>query len=308
MNGKVLGVASFTLLRGQNLNFALTPNRLLSQKEAGSGQLPFDQWAQLSKAEATDEAEKLVAEGVSLFRIGEYENALAVLQSVVKSNPDHLNAWKWLGICADRVKRDELLKEAASHEVRLTSPKPDSIERCVSLFTAYSRLGRHEEAIRVLQQGSHMNPGYPLNFLFSTGLAAELIKLHRYAEAVEALKPAIQQEPNFAYSYALLGRAYLELGKSTQAIKPLKMALLKWKGLASIPGVAMFVDPDHLAQIYLSLGEAYLMTDQAETAIKTFRVGLGNPMSEAEALGLKSALATAYLAARRYDDALKTSR
>jgi tetratricopeptide (TPR) repeat protein len=70
----------------------------------------------------------------------------------------------------------------------------------------------------------------------------------------------------------------------------------------------MFVDPDHLAQIYLSLGEAYLMTDQAETAIKTFRVGLGNPMSEAEALGLKSALATAYLAARRYDDALKTSR
>ncbi len=83
----------------------------------------------------------------------------------------------------------------------------------------------------------------------------------RYAEAVQALREAIDLDPNDAIAYAKLGLAYSGLGQYKEAVPVFKMAI--------------HIRPEVIdAEVYYQLGQAYRSLGKHSDALSAFRQGM----------------------------------
>ena len=78
-------------------------------------------------------------------------------------------------------------------------------------------LGRTEEAVEWFRQADALMPADPLRWTWLQGLGRALIQLGRDAEAVEALRLAIESNPDHAPSYAYLAAALALSGDGDRA-------------------------------------------------------------------------------------------
>jgi tetratricopeptide (TPR) repeat protein len=248
LNGEVIGVVSFFLMQGQNLNFAI-PGERIAKLIPGDGKT-------LAEREETKEeelvilAEKLYSLGQRYLEGGDYERALAYFFEAIKTNPNYAEAYFQMGYCLAKLGR---YPEAIGPYREAIRIKPDDIDTLNNLCVAYGIVGRYQEAIEFCKKAIQIKADLP-EALNNLGWAYH--RLGRYQEGIESCKQAIRLKPDFAMAHYNLGNNYVALKKFDDAIESYKQTIR--------------IKFDY-AEGHLNLGAAYNQMGRYEEAIESYK-------------------------------------
>src|SRR3990170_3120283 len=142
MKGEVIGVATFIMLEGQNLNFAIPGERVAKLTPTKGKTLA--EWQSGRTEEELDSAEGLYSTGLTFLWAEDYEKALPYFEDAVKKNPDYAEAYFYIGYCNGNLGRHLEAIEAYKEAIRIN---PEDAEAHYNLGRAYGKLGRYEEQI-----------------------------------------------------------------------------------------------------------------------------------------------------------------
>ena len=155
MKGEGIGVTTFQIIKGQNLNFAIPSERLAKLKpEKGK---TFAEWKAGQRQEWLASADGLCLTGLVFLWTEDYEKALSYFEKAVEKNPHHAYAYFFIGDCNHRLGRYTEAIEAYKQAIRI---KPDYAETHYNLGLAYDKLGRYTEAIEAYKQAIRIKPDY----------------------------------------------------------------------------------------------------------------------------------------------------
>jgi S1-C subfamily serine protease/Flp pilus assembly protein TadD len=283
MKGEVIGVATFYLAAGQNLNFAVPAGRIIRMADGPPTGLTQHQEKLQKKTVA--EAEETYLGGLRHVLNDQCDRALPYFIEAIQQNPRHAQAHARLGYCLIRLGkyRESIPLLQKTIELQPRSPKAHN-----NLCLALGQVGRYDEAILSCKQAivlqkdlaeAYNNLGWNLlrldlpaeaiesckeairlepdlaaaHYNLGNGYAAQ----KRYGEAAEAYKQAIRLEPDYAEAHLNLGAAYDQLGKRKEAVDSYKRAL-RIKPL--------------LPEARLNLGMAYLQMGDKGSAIEEYKI------------------------------------
>ena len=283
MKGEVIGVATFFVIQGQNLNFAIPVERIRDTLPGEAKTIVA--WGDHRKEELTIETERIYLLGLRYLWIDDYGRALVFFSETVKRNPGHVRAHFQRGYCLaklghykeaieayretirlkptdpdpfnnlcvayNRVERYEEAREACLKAILL---KPDLVEAHNNLGWAYHKLGRYQEAIEACKRAIHLKPDYALAY-FNLGNNYSATKFYR--ESVEAYKQGIRIAPDHADSHLNLGASYYYMGQYENAMGAYKQAIR--------------LKPDSV-EAHLDLGMAYLKVGDKGSALEEFKI------------------------------------
>jgi len=249
MKGEVIGVATFLLVEGQNLNFAIPGDRVL-KLSPGKG-VTLAEWGAERKEERLASAEGLYSLGLAFFWTEDYEKALPYFEEATKKNPRYAEAYSLVGYCYAELGRHAEAIEAYKQVIRIN---PDDAEAHRNLGVTYGKLGRYTEAIEAYKQAIRINPDYAeLHYILGWTYG----KLGRYTEAIEAYKQAIRINPDYAEAHYYLGMVYAILRRYTEAVEAFKQAIR--------------INPDY-AEAHYSLGVTYLLLGAKGSALDQYKI------------------------------------
>jgi tetratricopeptide (TPR) repeat protein len=248
MNGDVVGVITFFVLLGQNLNFAI-PGERISRLTPGEGQT-LSKREEIRVEEGLALAERLYSIAIRYLWAEEYEKALVYFVESVKKNPRYAEAYFQIGYCKGKLGRYSEAIEPYQQAIRL---KPDDMDTLNNLCVAYAMTERYNEAIESCKQAIHLMPGLAEAH---NNLGWSYHKLGRYQEAMESCKQAIRLKPDFALAHYNLGNNYAALKRYEEAIEAFKQAIR-----------IKFDYPEG----HLNLGAAYNQVGRYEEAIESYK-------------------------------------
>lgn len=262
MKGEVIGIATFFMMAGQNLNFAI-PGERITKLGAGRGETLSDREEGRIKDRLAS-AEGLYTAGLHFLWAEDYGNALPYFVETVKRKPDHAAGYFQMGYCLAKLGRH---KEAiASYEQALRiNPKEAGVHS--NLCTAYGKTGRYESAISSCKQAILLKPDFAEAY---SNLGWVYQRVGRYQEAIQACKEAIRLKPDFAPAHYNLGNGYAALKKYEEAIDAFKETIR-----------IEFDNPEG----HVDLGAAYFQSGRIEEAVESYK----------QAIRLKPSLAEAHL-------------
>ncbi|MCP5103790.1 MAG: tetratricopeptide repeat protein [bacterium] len=241
MRGEVIGVATFQVRQGQNLNFAVPVAKvkdLVPTMEKEVGEVSFADSGMLGSAGDA------FSRGIVYYNAGEYENALPEFQEAVKVDAGNAEAYFYLGMCYKANRALEAVK-AFKNAIDL---KSEYKEAYCNLGIVYNQLLMHKEAAEVLREAVQLDPDYS-EALLNLGIAYAMDK--EYRAAVSVLERAADIDMD-ARAYYCLGISYAATKQFTKAINALQIA----------------VDLDsEMLDAYVGLGYAY-------AAVKSWRLGI----------------------------------
>jgi len=262
MNGEVIGIATFFVVAGQNLNFAI-PGERIARLTTGQGQTLSEREEGRTR-DLLASAEGLYATGLRYLWADDYEKALPYFVETVKKNPKHSEAYFQIGYCLARLGHYKEAIEPYKQAIYI-NPKDADIQN--NLCVAYGRMGRYGEAIESCKKAIQLKPDLPEAH---NNLGWSYQKLGRYQEAIKSCKEAIRLKPDFPMAHYNLGNNYSALKKYEEAIDSYKEAIR--------------IKFDY-AEGHLDLGAAYFHTGRFEEAIVSYK----------QAVRLKPSLAEAHL-------------
>jgi tetratricopeptide (TPR) repeat protein len=262
MKGEVIGIATFFILSGQNLNFAIPGERIAS--------LTLHDGKTLSEREderrknQLDSAEGLYTIGLRYLWAEDYEKALPYFIETVKRNSEHAQAYFQIGYCLARMGK---YKEAIEPYQQALHRKPEDADIYNNLCVAYGMVGHYGEAIEFCKKAIQLKPDLPEA---QNNLGWNYQMLGRYQEAIKSCKEAIRLKPDFAQAHNNLGNSYSALKKYEEAIESYKETIR--------------IQFD-FAEGHSNLGAAYFHIGRFEEATVSYK----------QALRLKPSLAEAHL-------------
>ncbi len=262
MKGEVIGVATFFVIAGQNLNFAIPVERI-SKLVRGEGPTLSEREEQRTETLRASE-EYLYATGHRYLWVEDYEKALSLFLEVIKRNPNHGDAYFYVGYCLGRLGKYREAIEPYQQALRI---KPNDADTLNNLCVGYERIARYPEAIEACQQAIQVKPDSPEAY---NNIAFSFYQMGRYPEAIESAKQAIRLKPDFALAHYNMGNAYAALKQYKEAMESYKQAIrIKF----------------NYAEAHLDLGAAYNELGDYEKAVDSYR----------QALRIKPELALAHL-------------
>lgn len=261
MKGEVIGVATFFIVAGQNLNFAIPVERI-AKLAPGEGQL-LSAREERRIEEWVVSPEGLYATGLRYLWVEEYEKALPYFVEVVKKNANHADAYFQIGYCQGKLGRYQEAIEPYKQAIRI---KPDA-DTYNNLCMAYAILERYAEAVASCKEAILLKPDLAEAH---NNLGWSYHKLGHYQEAIQSCKQAIHMKPDFAMAHYNLGNNHFALGEHQEAIESYKQAIR--------------IKFDY-AEAHLNLGAAYNRMGRYEEAIESYR----------QAIRIKPRLAEAHL-------------
>ena len=256
MKGEVIGIATFQMVEGQNLNFAIPSERIASLNlieeektfttEELFGQEEKDKKDSYYAYEAYDKALYFIDKR-------EYEKALPYLEIAIKTDMSSLKAWAYFGIgyCYGELKSHAKAIEAYKQAIRID---PDYVKAHYNLGLDYRKLGNYAKAIEAYKQAIRIDPDY-VDAHINLGVAYSA--LGNYAKAIEAYKQAIRIDPDYTLVHANLGIAYGELGNYTKAKESFQQAIR--------------IDPDYVDAHY-NLGVTYILIGDRNSALDEYKI------------------------------------
>jgi len=257
MKGKAIGVASFQMVEGQNLNFAI-PGERVAELTSGKGQTFAERKAAITE-EWVSSAEGLYWKGVQLVWAEDYQKALFYFKEAVKKNPSYVEAYFAIGYCKGELALYSEAIDAYKQAIRIN---PDDVDAYFNLGLTYGNLERYHEAIEAYKQAIRIDP-YHAKAHHNLGVIYGNLGL--YSEAIEAYKQAIRIDPDYAKAFYSLGWAYSELGLYSEAIEAYKQAIS--------------INPDY-AEAHYNLGWAYSELGLYSEAIEAYKQAISiNPHS-----------------------------
>jgi tetratricopeptide (TPR) repeat protein len=283
MKGDVVGIATFLIVAGQNLNFAV-PAQRISKLSARSGRSLAEREEKRKRA-AAEEAIELYATGLRYLWAGKCDLALPYFVEAAQKNPSHPGAFFQVGYCLARMGKNQEALGAyqKAQEVRPKDPAvysnlcgvlgqlgrfgeaaeacrqalqiaPDLAEAHNNQAWVYHRQGRYPEAIESSKQAIRLQPDFAeAHYNLGNGYAG----LKRYDQAAEAYKQALRLEYDYAEAHLNLGAAFHQMGRYEEAIDSYKRALLL-KPL--------------MPQGHLNLGMVYLQLGNKGSAIEEYKI------------------------------------
>jgi tetratricopeptide (TPR) repeat protein len=284
LQGNVVGVATFQMVRGQNLNFAVSVKSVRKLKPVEAG-ISMSLWTFNNSLHQPRLAEKLCRQGYSFSINGEDQKALEFFKEAIEKDPKNTMAWHGLGYChvglnnpasaiaayQNAIKSnpdDETLyfilgnyyvklghhKEAIHSYLQVIRMKPDFVEAYFKLGVAYSQLGRLDEGKDAFEKAIRLNPdAAPAHF--NVGIA--YAQLGRYQDALNANQEVLRIDPEFAPAHNNIGRLYNRIGNADQEIEAYKKAIR--------------IDPDY-ASAHYNLGMALLHTGDKAAALDEYKI------------------------------------
>jgi tetratricopeptide (TPR) repeat protein len=248
MKGEVVGIISFFVAPGQNLNFAIPGERIA--KLAPEYSKTLIDWAETRRLEMAALVVELYASGMRYLLLEDYERALLFFTEVVKKNPNYAKAYFQIGYCQAKLGRYPEAIEAYRHSIRL---KPDEADAYNNLCTTYGAADRVEEALTACQEALRLQPDLAETH---NNLAWIYYRLGKYPEAIVSGKEALRLKPDYGLAHFNLGNGYSALGRYQEAVDSYKQAIR--------------FDPDH-AGAHMNLGAAYFRTGQYQRALESYR-------------------------------------
>jgi tetratricopeptide (TPR) repeat protein len=218
MDGKVIGVVSFISIPGQNLNFAVAGQSVLSLKDEKNTKT-MSEWTYSVSREKPRLAARLCEKGFEFSVRGKYKKALEYYQEAVQKSPNDAEAWYGLGSCYVGLERPSAAIKAYKEAIRSS---PEKAQAHYLLGKYYHRLGLHQEAIESYQTAVGIDRDYGPAYL---GLAEVFSEQGRLNEEKEAVEQLLRILPDHAVSHYNIGITYGKLGKYQDAIDSYKRAL-----------------------------------------------------------------------------------
>jgi tetratricopeptide (TPR) repeat protein len=262
MKGRVIGIATFFVRAGQNLNFAV-PGERIARLTTGEGK----SLAEREESRIRDwmaSAEGFYAAGLRFLWIEDCERALPYFIETTRRDPKRADAFYRIGYCMAKLGQN---KEAVESYKQALHIKPQDANIHNNLCVAYGKLGRFEEAVKSCEQAIQLKPDLAEAH---NNLGWSYHRLARYAEAIQSSKQAIRLMPDFAMAHYNLGNQYFALKKYEEAAESYKQAIR--------------IQFD-FAEGHMNLGAAYNQMGRFEEAISSYKL----------AIGLKPILAEAHL-------------
>jgi serine protease Do len=284
MQGKVLGVATFQLLQGQNLNFAIASQSIRELQTDLSAQ-SLSEWSFRQSNKKAILAEEMCRKGFSFSINGQDQKAMEYFKKATENDPNSTAAWYGLGYCyagqnssmdaiaaykqaiqtdptnaishfhlgnyLHKIGRDD---EAIAAFKQVVSINPEFEEAFFNLGIIYLEAGRFEEGKEAFQNVVRINPQSKTGYY---SIAVSCTKLGQYVEAVEAYKRAIQIQPDFTEAHFNLGIVYGELGNTKDEMAAYKEAIR--------------TNPD-FAPAHYAIGIAYLKRGDKAAALDEYKI------------------------------------
>ncbi len=244
--GEAIGIVSFQLAKGQNLNFAISVQSLLLLPD--ETQPPsLTEWTIRNSAQGPMLATAMCRKGARLSVQGEYEEALTYFQKATEANPEDPVAWYGLGSCYVGLDQPDQATEAFRRPVAANPESaeahfilamyyktgsqyqsaiaplleviridPTHSQALLELAQMYGELGRAEEEIDALHQSLALSPNH-IPALIGMGVA--LGKISRFNEALEYLQRARALEPDSALIHYNIGVTYHRMNNAREEIR-----------------------------------------------------------------------------------------
>lgn len=281
LKGEVIGVATFTIERGQNLNFVI-PGERVGKLKTGKEKSLISWEAQRAEEKLATSVE-LKNKGMNYFKSEDYDEAIVYFKRAIRKDPNNDEAYFRIGQIYGKLNR---LEEAAKYFKRVIELKPNIAETYFILGSTYGKLKRYQEAMENFKEGIRIRPN---DAMAHDLLGRSYIDLGRRHEALEAFKEAIRLKPDFVEAYINLSKTYVLLGRYEEAVEASKDAIRIKPGSAEAHrtlGViysrfgkneeamgafreALRIQPDFVP-VYVSRGVAFLKMGQYERAIEDF--------------------------------------
>ena len=284
MQGKVVGVATFQAVAGQNLNFAVAANSVLKLKNDPI-RMTLSEWTYAMSEQKPKLAAELCRKGFNFSIAGETKKALEYYRAAARKEPENSMAWYGLGYCYAGLDRQDEAIYAYKQAIR---NNPDDPKAHYNLASYYNKIARNDDAIvayRVaIEKGPEFGQAYfDLGLLYmrmeqySPGkeafeqvtriepenapayfyLGLTFGKLERYKEALKAHREVVRISPDYAPAHYKIGVMYRKLGRPDRELKAYKQAIK--------------VDPD-FAPAHYSIGHRYHADGNKDAALAEYKI------------------------------------
>ena len=274
-NGALVGLTTFYLAEGQNLNFAVPVEWVkdLAQRStkaaATATTQPVTQW--LNKASELDIRKDWPAllehslrwtkaqpgSGAAWLGLGNaYNNAgqpakgIEAYQQALRIYPEFAGAWYNLGSAYGKAGQSAKAIEALQQAVRID---PEYASAWFNLGIAYNNASQFAKGIEAYQQALRINPEHASAWL---NLGGTYNNAGQPFKAIEALQQALRIDPEYASAWFGLGNAYRKAGQPAKAIEALQQAVR--------------IDPEH-AGAWFNLGVDYSQSGQRGKVLEVYK-------------------------------------
>ncbi len=233
---------------------------------------------------------------VSLYKQGQYREAIVEFQKVISEYPDHSDSWKFIGLSYYLLKdyqgAIQPLEKALALKRKEGRNDPDLLR---ALGQSHLSVKQYDKALPYFETLTRMQMGVAANFYM---LGVTYANLNRTEESNQAFQKAVKLDPADADSWYFLGVQYFRTGKNDEAIDSLR------RGLSVEPKNPEMLGLFAEALLRRGAGEndekkATALFDEAIRAASTLKA-VRDDAASTELLG------RAYLAAKKYTNAEMT--
>jgi len=222
MKGEVIGIASFQIVEGQNLNFAIPSEKIasLNLMEEEKTFTTEELFEQENKDKKDSDYSEAVNKALYFIDKREYEKALPYLEIAIKTEDiSSLKARAYFGIgfCYGKLESYAKAIDAYKQAIRLD---PDCADAYYNMGVSYGQLGNYTKAIEVFKQAIRINPDDAEAYCYIGRVYANL---DNYIKAIEAHKQAIHINPDYVEAHFLLAINYLIIGDKNSALNEYKI-------------------------------------------------------------------------------------
>ena len=254
--GKAVGVVTFQVSKGQNLNFAVSVDALEMLSDEAS-QPSIAEWTIRNSGQGPALAAALCSKGSRLTIQGEYEEALTYFKRAAETSPDDPDAWYGLGSCYVGLDQPD---EAIAAYKRPIEKDPDNEMAHFILAMYYKAIGQYEQVLPSLLEVIRIDP---TNLRAQFELGRVYGALERTGEQIDTFEEILDHQPDHIPTLLDLGTTLGEIGRFDEA-----MALFTQAGSLE-PGNEL---------IHYNIGVTYNRMDRPEAAIRAYTLAIrANP-------------------------------
>ncbi len=169
---------------------------------------------------AKDQNKGAVAEGVEHFRAGRLDEAIKILRTAIKKDPDNVDALRFLAVTY--IKKDSNASDTEALLRRALTIAPDFIGASLTLGVFLAKAGKTVDAIAVYERALEIDDSVHEAWACLGGACA----LAGYPEkAIRAYSRSIELSPSFPQTYMSLAHSLKTLGDQPGSLKAYRKAI-----------------------------------------------------------------------------------
>lgn len=207
--GRLVGITTFQLIEGQNLNFALPVDWI--------GELP--KRSQVASTIERKSGLNWLRRVDALIKKRDLQGLLKLSRLWVRSDPGSVAAWSYLGIAYSGLEQYDKAIQACREALRI---EPSEAGVWDNLGKAYAGHKQFDKAIEAHREALRIEPEYAAAWL---SLGDTYRDLRQYDNALQAYREALRIDPGDAVIWNALGFAYTDLKQYDKAIQAYREAV-----------------------------------------------------------------------------------